>query len=74
MNTWLASVKLRATPPALRETRKTVISGSSEKRLMVAARAAGVMWPSSLTQLKPARRIRHWIKSRKLVNWENTID
>jgi len=74
MNTWLASVKFNATPPALRDTRKTVISGSSENRLMVAARAAGVMCPSNLTQLNPALRIRHWIRSRKLVNWENTID
>lgn len=45
MMTRFASTKLRATPPALSEMRKTVHSGSSVKALIVLSRAVGVMVP-----------------------------
>lgn len=54
INTREASVKLRATPPAFKETRKTSTSALFMKCSMDFCRCAGVIVPSSMTVLNPA--------------------
>eukprot|EP00052_Salpingoeca_macrocollata_P027423 m.260420 g.260420 ORF g.260420 m.260420 type:complete len:356 (+) comp22739_c9_seq2:273-1340(+) len=71
--TLLAAVKLRATPPALREIKNTEIWGVVLKASMTLARWVADMRPSSLMHRMPERCSRHSSRSRNLVNWENTI-
>ena len=74
MYTREASVKLSATPPALSETKKTSTSVFVMKYSMLLWRWIGVMDPSSMTVLNPARRKRHSISCSIDVNCEKTID
>lgn len=71
-NTRDASVKLSATPPALSETKNTVVLGFSINNLIVASRAWGDIFPSNRQIANPARWRRNAIRSRKLTNWEKT--
>ena len=51
--TWEAAVRLRATPPALRDMRNTVTPGSLVKALIMRSRASMLMLPSRRTHRMP---------------------
>lgn len=69
--TWDAAVRLSATPPALRDIRKTVTVWSLLKASMAFSRASRDMLPSRRTTFTPARSRRNWISSSIEVNCES---
>mmetsp|Transcript_43714 Transcript_43714/g.103894 ORF Transcript_43714/g.103894 Transcript_43714/m.103894 type:complete len:225 (-) Transcript_43714:918-1592(-) len=73
MYTALATVRLSATPPALREMRNTRHCGSSQKLVMNFSRCSNVMRPSSFTHLIPASFKRCSTMSSIETNCENTM-
>mmetsp|Transcript_24411 Transcript_24411/g.66283 ORF Transcript_24411/g.66283 Transcript_24411/m.66283 type:complete len:300 (-) Transcript_24411:866-1765(-) len=70
---WVATVRLSATPPALREMRITFTAGSVMKASMAAERALTAIEPSSLTTCTPPRWSRHSMRSSMDTNCEKTM-
>mmetsp|Transcript_129787 Transcript_129787/g.277008 ORF Transcript_129787/g.277008 Transcript_129787/m.277008 type:complete len:348 (+) Transcript_129787:170-1213(+) len=71
--TWLATCKLRPSPPAFREIRITLSEGSVLKAASASSRACIVMPPLKMTHEMPSRFNRNSTSSSIAPNWEKMM-